>query len=80
MQQTLDNGTQSYGALLRDGEATSEDYDDLFYKSHERSHKKGLISDEDWEAYQERYAADHKTPTQIQPARKRGRPRKKHHS
>lgn len=80
MQQTLDNGTQSYGAFVRRDEASLEDFDDLIHKSHERSYKKGLISEEDWKAYQERRAADYQAAAQRQPARKRGRPRKRHRS
>ena len=69
MQQTLANGTQSYGALVRLDEATPADLDRLVYESHERSYKKGLISEEDWRAYKTAYEGE--TP------RKRGRPRKK---
>lgn len=80
MQQTLDNGTQSYGAFVRRDEATPADIAHLLYESIERSYKKGLISEEDWKAHQERRAADYQAAAQRQPARKRGRPRKKHRS
>ncbi len=80
MQQTLDNGTQSYGAFVRRDEATPADIARLLYEPIERSYKKGLISEEDWKAHQERRAADYQAAAQRQPARKRGRPRKKHRS
>jgi transcriptional regulator with XRE-family HTH domain len=80
MQQTLDNGTQSYGAFVKRDEATPADIARLLYEPIERSYKKGLISEEDWKAHQERRAADYQAAAQRQPARKRGRPRKKHRS
>src|SRR5450755_3858721 len=64
MQQTLDNGTQSYGAFVRRDEATPDDFERLIYESHERSYKKGLISEEDWRASEENYSVDDKASAQ----------------
>jgi len=81
MEQTLDDGTKSYAAMVRiDEELTPNDLERLVYESHERSYKKGLISEENWRAYQKNYDALYTPNGQKQPTRKRSRSRKKRHS